>query len=145
MGMAWSIRAEVLCFNRTFMELKFASFLFIMTVAVVLIVPLWNWNFVTKSVDMSQYMCFNRTFMELKSLSRNPLVWLSTSFNRTFMELKFRWWRCWLLHFVVLIVPLWNWNYRLLWSSFPLWFVLIVPLWNWNVRETHSYKYDWKF
>ena len=78
-----------MCFNRTFMELKSCSVLLVWGLAVVLIVPLWNWN---------------RTYFK---------SWKETkSFNRTFMELK--WQRVWqnTTKRKVLIVPLWNWNWN---------------------------------
>ena len=37
----------------------------------------------------------------------------------------------------VLIVPLWNWNYKALSVVNLLNLVLIVPLWNWNVGVVH--------
>ena len=78
-------------------------------------------------------------------------------FNRTFMELKFQQPNLPGLHYNVLIVPLWNWNWDLQrwWHQttvliVPLWnwnnwtseycecfcYVLIVPLWNWNLQVT---------
>ena len=33
-----------LCFNRTFMELKYRFYVLVDTLSSVLIVPLWNWN-----------------------------------------------------------------------------------------------------
>ena len=118
----------------------------------VLIVPLWNWN------ETLQFMntvtkCFNCTFMELKSRILVGVSRVIFGFNCTIMELKLgrhtdfpdiKW---------VLIVPLWNWNYRHKCGHLKLtgfnctimelkflfqqkWLdspdVLIVLLWNWN-------------
>ena len=129
----------------------------------VLIVPLWNWNFLSM-LTFKSMGCSNRTFMELKC-NREGHSCLST---------------------VVLIVPLWNWNH---YNAIVLWLpnssnrtfmelkshegaqsccviftcsnrtfmelkfdtgalyrsikapVLIVPLWNWNVGGSTG-KYD---
>ena len=81
---------------------------------VVLIVPLWNWNY--KEVE-------NRTALK--------------SSNRTFMELKRKFASVRNVSISVLIVPLWNWNvcrYYFFVEVFP---VLIVPLWNWNLQMVH--------
>ena len=52
-------------FNRTFMELKFEKFREKYKDLQVLIVPLWNWNLTSVSLNRS-IVSFNRTFMELK-------------------------------------------------------------------------------
>ena len=39
----------------------------------------------------------------------------------------------------VLIVPLWNWNFALLLCSLSHLVVLIVPLWNWNLTYFATY------
>ena len=75
--------------NRTFMELKYLEHNIQQQEKSVLIVPLWNWNFV--------------------ALKDNPVL-LSAGSNRTFMELKFSWKDTVIGYQNVLIVPLWNWN-----------------------------------
>ena len=69
--------------------------------------------------------------MELKcTIAKQGYIRLRS--NRTFMELKFNSIVVMSSSHTVLIVPLWNWNYRqsgcLSWTLL----VLIVPLWNWN-------------
>ena len=75
----------------------------------VLIVPLWNWNRATSKAD-GFADSFNRTFMELKCRSIQSMSNIRISFNRTFMELKWSQGNTLRLAFLVLIVPLWNWN-----------------------------------
>ena len=79
-------------------------------VDLVLIVPLWNWNYAAQMAQLMTEKGSNRTFMELKLLMRLYGVSLQQ----------------------VLIVPLWNWNEfdALGYELNPN--VLIVPLWNWN-------------
>ena len=99
--------------------------------ALVLIVPLWNWNLSVYD-DKARFPCFNRTFMELKCHLVHPVRLVTKSFNRTFMELKLVCSDSATLIRFVLIVPLWNWNYRVRWRLWNVCSVLIVPLWNWN-------------
>ena len=75
-------------FNRTFMELKFSCKKSIRFSKDVLIVPLWNWNYLVPYLRWKSRR-FNRTFMELKLIS-NFLILFGDN---------------------VLIVPLWNWNW----------------------------------
>ena len=76
----------MICFNRTFMELKFeGDGSLIDDDEKVLIVPLWNWNLLSMKL-MIFSACFNRTFMELK---------LSSPYGMKTRQ-------------TVLIVPLWN-------------------------------------
>ena len=78
----------------------------------VLIVPLWNWNFVLvesfsfhKRVLIVPLWNWNRAQVRAQTRAHCS--------NRTFMELKFG---CW--------------------CRFPQWpWVLIVPLWNWNSQN----------
>ena len=79
----------------------------------VLIVPLWNWNYIAtaKAVGLRS---FNRTFMELKYLKHEH------------QKLSER----------VLIVPLWNWNKVFTTKLGQFTVVLIVPLWNWNTASS---------
>ena len=118
----------------------------------VLIVPLWNWNFEVAPSPMT-VQSSNCTFMELKfwnwALTDNG----TEGSNCTFMELKCQLWVLGGWCSLVLIVPLWNWNRclrcdcsRLSGSNctfmelkLSMWpsaqrepYVLIVPLWNWN-------------
>ena len=133
------------CFNRTFMELKLSlSTQFCVKPAMVLIVPLWNWN-CSSLVSCLPLPCFNRTFMELKLRHERP-----PRFSPS-----------------VLIVPLWNWNHRSLRlnnkkpESFNRTFmelkytrigiaaiptrVLIVPLWNWNAVSCSLLSFNYSF
>ena len=95
--------------NRTFMELKWEERHITFELMRVLIVPLWNWNYIIIFL-LSSLLCSNRTFMELKSnrAGREARDWRSS--NRTFMELKYRGGGFLFLAPKVLIVPLWNWN-----------------------------------
>ena len=80
-------------------------------------------------------MSSNRTFMELKSKEwrkRNREKYRS---NRTFMELKLLSDNVVTYLFMVLIVPLWNWNILGLVRTQRFNSVLIVPLWNWNKTD----------
>ena len=97
----------------------------------VLIVPLWNWNYVNYSDLERVISSSNRTFMELKfsgpsSFTEGASVLIvplwnwnqinqalagdAMRSNRTFMELKFGEYGSNSLRPHVLIVPLWNWN-----------------------------------
>ena len=51
--------------NRTFMELKWICWSWQTTSLFVLIVPLWNWNYLSLNFSVA-FLCSNRTFMELK-------------------------------------------------------------------------------
>ena len=110
---AASVRFWYECSNRTFMELKWVS------------TSCWCWAFwcsnrtfmelkwLSTSCWCWAFWCSNRTFMELKCLKSALCSRTGEGSNRTFMELKSR---CSLLPFLrrsVLIVPLWNWNYRM--------------------------------
>ena len=56
---------EVLCSNRTFMELKLEEFMISGAAIYVLIAPLWNWN-ILAAPAAGNIVGSNRTFMELK-------------------------------------------------------------------------------
>ena len=98
-------------FNRTFMELKYWRETEVVGIPVVLIVPLWNWNF-------NRYVDITRVVVVLivplwnwnSAIGKHNVV-RDECFNRTFMELKYS---LGILFgnniFQVLIVPLWNWN-----------------------------------
>ena len=81
-----NIRAP--CLNRTFVELKPHSALYRCPRVVVLIEPLWNWNFIFRVIAV-RASCLNRTFVELKPDARQ---------------------HCYSDQLAVLIEPLWNWN-----------------------------------
>ena len=122
-----------MCFNRTFMELKWARGLRNTLASPVSIVPLWNWN------DSRLYPpgCGSRAFQSyLYGIEITGVSWtiqaykvfqsylygieisftpgLSSNimfcFNRTFMELKFLQLPSYPCCRCVSIVPLWNWN-----------------------------------
>ena len=105
-------------FNCTFMELKLHIPYKSLANALVLIVPLWNWNINVENCSLTASLSFNCTFMELK-----------------YICLRIR--TCFII--TVLIVPLWNWN-RTSRAYVPTdTAVLIVPLWNWNsVRNNNA-------
>ena len=58
----------IFSFNRTFMELKYPNMHQKNHPHIVLIVPLWNWNFPCALLISLIWSGFNRTFMELKYL-----------------------------------------------------------------------------
>ena len=97
-------------FNRTFMELKFDIEKPLLNFKYVLIVPLWNWNWGSEGRKGSRGR-FNRTFMELKSITFREYIARIFCFNRTFMELKLWIFKPSATVLLVLIVPLWNWNF----------------------------------
>ncbi len=79
----------------------------------VLIVPLWNWNFGSRIFLIVSYG-INCTVVELKPGKQSHL------YNQQ----------------MVLIVPLWNWNRLRRGNIRRKSIVLIVPLWNWNIIYT---------
>ena len=101
------------------MELKYSAKSEISDSTAVLIVPLWNWN---KLYDYQEegVRSSNCTFMELKlwSLILRLLNFLSS--NCTFMELKSLSSNRERVKRKVLIVPLWNWNWKTLAFSVSL-------------------------
>ena len=101
----------VVCFNRTFMELKFRSARRGAGRHPVLIVPLWNWNVSTITTDI---------------ISSSVLIVPLWNWNCRAMGF-------YLLAVLVLIVPLWNWNLLRVVVPCRAMGVLIVPLWNWNL------------
>ena len=81
------IEIRQICSNRTFMELKFIGNITELSVLIVLIVPLWNWN-LGAPLQNWRLLRSNRTFMELK-YQHLHYCWRTTNrSNRTFMELK---------------------------------------------------------
>ena len=102
--------------NRTFMELKFPTPCPSELSRIVLIAPLWNWNWNKDVPPHPRFLGSNRTFMELKYFSYHK---------------KTR-------DYFVLIAPLWNWNWCFRYSVIRKIQVLIAPLWNWNVSRPGS-------
>ena len=122
------------CFNRTFMELKLSSIHHKGIACTVSIVPLWNWNTVRVSeVDVTSEVSivplwnwnrkspwalpkldsFNRTFMELKFV---PLVFILSllMFQSYLYGIEIKQNLILLVFMQVSIVPLWNWNSKLI-------------------------------
>ena len=98
----------------------------------VLIVPLWNWNYLMCCAIYTQNTSFNRTFMELKLINHRPksgdmrvLIVPLWNWNQHYQQQQQTLAK-------VFIVPLWNWNSLVISSCILLSNVLIVPLWNWN-------------
>ena len=156
-NLCWQIeRADGICLNWTFMELKFeqriarrcdmgfelnlygieiSNFDYVTFSEIVWIEPLWNWNITLDEVSALPTLRLNWTFMELKSRS--------AAVRRG--------------RFFVWIEPLWNWNYCSLfflnlqraclnWTFMELKSYLLAivvffetvwiePLWNWNADE----------
>ena len=136
------------------MELKFVTEIAKVSFAVVLIVPLWNWN----GSEKWRWRGYDRVLIVPLwnwNISVCAFLLRARGSNRTFMELKLKNAVQTELKSAVLIVPLWNWNLTsdgiagngstssnrtfmelkswdccLHTSS---WKVLIVPLWNWNI------------
>ena len=104
----------------------------------------------------------NWTFMELKFFSARGLDLGKYNSNWTFMELKSLIKRVNLLSVIILIEPLWNWNFAFCkfrlpslidsnWTFMELKYklghikfvkpnILIEPLWNWNDGVTPEYN-----
>ena len=100
----------------------------------VLIVPLWNWNLVEEAVII-KVLRSNRTFMELKSSSNIPSFFRTISSNRTFMELKYE-------RYTTALQELNSSNRTFMELKYAMKSyrkeggnVLIVPLWNWNWEQ----------
>ena len=102
---------NILCSNRTFMELKFWSRWLYYLCRNVLIAPLWNWN---------RY-CQRPSY-------HPPYVLIAPLWNWNFLSRTSK-----ADGISVLIAPLWNWNGRRRNTRGALLAVLIAPLWNWNV------------
>ena len=130
---------RVLCFNRTFMELKWLRSEHVtmrkvvlivplwnwnvfgwgeeVWIRKVLIVPLWNWNYFIHLIDDSLLFVL---IVPLWNWNSGLLVvpsWSASRFNRTFMELKCTNNISTCVCCIVLIVPLWNWNISFYFSS----------------------------
>ena len=135
----------------------------------VLLVPLWNWNIYTDGENHAA-ICFTRTFMELK-LECDKFKENKEEFYSYLYGIETHLYNAFLLFQVVLLVPLWNWNFgstpmKTSWICFTRTFmelkletdkafcidiqVLLVPLWNWNrlaaistafARTFYSYLY----
>ena len=84
--------------------------------------------------------------MELKRLSLVHYLKKIIGFTRTFMELKLMRKRMDASSAdVVLLVPLWNWNFPCESHDDTRGIVLLVPLWNWNTRESTLYGKEYWF
>ena len=131
-NLCWQIeRADGICLNWTFMELKFeqriarrcdmgfelnlygieiSNFDYVTFSEIVWIEPLWNWNIITLSA-------FNTILR----------VWIEPLWNWNFPKLQGLW-----NPESVWIEPLWNWNPFKDEGSLNAVLVWIEPLWNWN-------------
>ena len=118
--------------NRTFMELKFVTEIAKVSFAVVLIVPLWNWNGSEQwrwrgydrvlivplwNWNMIAFLIPSRSLRQVLivplwnwNISVCAFLLRARGSNRTFMELKLKNAVQTELKSAVLIVPLWNWN-----------------------------------
>ena len=76
-----------ICFNRTFMELKFMCANVLSSYIGVSIVPLWNWNWHIAWVDARKGSVSIVPLWNWNAFAKFSAVSLA-SFNRTFMELK---------------------------------------------------------
>ena len=127
-----------ICFNRTFMELKFMFWWLGSKVnKIVSIVPLWNWN---------------RYVLELLSIGRTVSIvplwnWNNFSSREAGAVIEFQSYLYGIEIFVlrnesmyrqVSIVPLWNWNTHRVPHQEMFYIVSIVPLWNWNIKGSMS-------
>ena len=76
-------------YNCTFMELKSIIDFIVIPIYILIIAPLWNWNF--SAVEIAAYVdSYNCTFMELKLGLICEVEKVLRSYNCTFMELKSR-------------------------------------------------------
>ena len=97
----------------------------------VLIVPLWNWNFVEEAVIVKVLQVLIVPLWNW-NLDVNDISAEEKRSNCTFMELKSQQTGSQTCDTNVLIVPLWNWNLRCRIGQGVSQYILIVPLWNWN-------------
>ena len=137
MELKWTWRDSMsvpsLRFNRTFMELKCAFRAVADGKMTVLIVPLWNWNDNAINTPNLSILVLIVPLWNWNKI-RMPIIKCSTmSFNRTFMELK--WWEINVVSIVMI-----GFNRTFMELKLPCELctatrcrVLIVPLWNWNV------------
>ena len=99
----------------------------------VLIVPLWNWNEFIVLLDGCDVIVLIVPLWNWNVRIISVIRWWPC-FNCTFMELKLRSETSSALNSTVLIVPLWNWNSTDDRKQVKQNNVLIVPLWNWNSK-----------
>ena len=74
-------------FTRTFMELKHYSLVYTELIYIVLLVPLWNWNYILFTLFDFTSAFYSYLYGIETSLKAAPELELQ-SFTRTFMELK---------------------------------------------------------
>ena len=128
---------DVLCFDRTYEELKQHFREWLRRICRVLIVPMRNWNpSHPQRFAHPGDVGFDRTYEELKRCHPVPLPTSPEGFDRTYEELKHRstiekailtpW---------VLIVPMRNWNKQASGPNKVRLLVLIVPMRNWNMQS----------
>ena len=82
-------------------------------VHLLLIGPLWNWNISDRRSSRSGRHPFNRTIVELKRKNVGKLRSKGNTFNRTIVELKPVKTLIRHIGLMLLIGPLWNWNYSM--------------------------------
>ena len=97
-----------------------------------LIAPIWNWNCYSMLSSRSFDVTSNCTNMELKRLRCSGAYRSFLTSNCTNMELKLysdaSVWCCQRL----LIAPIWNWNLDVMGTTDTKKQLLIAPIWNWN-------------
>ena len=97
----------------------------------VLLVPLWNWNIFVSMLKRNEGRCFTRTFMELK-LNIADKAASATKFYSYLYGIETKISSANIAFYLVLLVPLWNWNSPSSMYAEHIPSVLLVPLWNWN-------------
>ena len=100
----------MLCFDRTYEELKPHRIPGPTCDHHVLIVPMRNWNPFRPAGFAPANPCFDRTYEELKLSVHVIFARYAVSFDRTYEELKLNYPPGAMLPFCVLIVPMRNWN-----------------------------------
>ena len=100
---------------------------------------MWNWNEYARECAYALCAPFNRTNVELKWILLFMLTRFFQSFNRTNVELK-----SFLLISLrkiqlLLIEPMWNWNFTESRVIFNNELLLIEPMWNWNLTESQAW------
>ena len=129
---AWE--KSVRCINCTVVELKHQADSTSINLNNVLIVPLWNWNYLFDIFSHDSSFSINCTVVELKLWKLKRVNRMRARINCTVVELKRfrrhripRPWRC----INCTVVELKRISFMLTIFSLS---VLIVPLWNWNVQ-----------
>jgi len=101
---------------------------------------MWNWNR-RKKVPCAFFMLtVNRTNVELKSITRGEtsiccLLLIAPMWNWNFYHRGDADCRG-----LLLIAPMWNWNERGHFRTVPAGLLLIAPMWNWNSPLTFIVK-----